>query len=78
MPVTLALILVVAIVDKALPADVNPWIQAGVLLAVNIMFALLTLEIVRRFASRRRAEVEMSRAESQETSEPEPAVTAAG
>lgn len=75
-PVTLILILVIAVVEKALPADIDPWAQAGILLGVNIVFAVVTLEWVRRFASKRRAEQELARL-SPEASESEPAATAA-
>ena len=60
-PITLALILVVAVVQKALPADMNEWAAAAVLLATNIIFGLIVLDILRRHARRRRSEQESTR-----------------
>ncbi|UCG25695.1 MAG: NADH-quinone oxidoreductase subunit NuoH [Chloroflexota bacterium] len=60
-PITLALILVVAVVQKAIPADMNEWGAAAVLLATNIIFALIVLEMLRRHARRRRLEEEATR-----------------
>lgn len=57
-PLTLVLILVVAIIDKLLPVDVNEWVRAGVLFTANVLLALAALEIVRRHARRRRQEAE--------------------
>jgi NADH-quinone oxidoreductase subunit H len=61
-PITLILILVVAVVQKALPADMNEWGAAAVLLATNIIFGLIVLDILRRHARRRRLEEESTRA----------------
>jgi NADH-quinone oxidoreductase subunit H len=55
-PLTLVLILVVAIVDKLLPADVNEWVRAGVLFTSNVLLALGALEFARRYARKRRLE----------------------
>jgi NADH-quinone oxidoreductase subunit H len=57
-PITLSLILVVAVVVKLLPQDINPWAEAAVLFAVNVLFALIILEILRRQGRRRRLEQE--------------------
>jgi len=54
-PLTLVLILVVAVVDKLLPADTNQFVRAGTFLISNILLGLIALEIVRRYAGRRRA-----------------------
>ena len=53
-PLVLSLILVVAVVAKIIPADTNEWVQAGILLVVNILVAIIALEIPRRAARRRR------------------------
>ncbi len=63
-PITLSLILVVAVVVKLLPEGTNHWVQAGVLLLVNIIFALIVLEFMRRTARRRRLEVETQRVQT--------------
>jgi NADH-quinone oxidoreductase subunit H len=60
-PITLALILVVAVIQKALPADMNDWGRAAILFGTNIFFALIVLDILRRHARRRRLEEEVTR-----------------
>ncbi len=57
-PLVLTLILVVAVVAKIIPADTNVWIQAGILLAVNILVGVTALEIARYAARRTRQESE--------------------
>jgi NADH-quinone oxidoreductase subunit H len=60
-PITLILILVVAVIQKALPADMNEWGRAAVLFTANILFAVIVVDILRRHARRRRQEEEASR-----------------
>ncbi len=55
-PITLSLILVVAVVVKLLPEGASDWERAGVLLFTNLYFALIVLAILRRTARRRRLE----------------------
>lgn len=55
-PLTLTLILVVAVVDKLLPDNITELGRAAVLLASNVILALVALEIVRRYARSRRQE----------------------
>jgi NADH-quinone oxidoreductase subunit H len=57
-PITLALILVVAVVVKLLPEGTSDWTRAGVLLLTNLIFALVVLEVLRRNARRKRQEAE--------------------
>jgi len=57
-PLVLILILVVAVVAKLIPSDANEWIQAGILLTVNILLAITALEMARRYARSRRQAVE--------------------
>jgi NADH-quinone oxidoreductase subunit H len=59
-PVTLSLILVVAVVLKLLPEGVSDWERAGVLLFANLYFALIVLAILRRTARRMRLRQEGS------------------
>ena len=53
-PLTLVLILVVAVVAKLIPSDANDWARAGILFVSNILVAVIALEIVRRYARERR------------------------
>ncbi len=53
-PLTLILILVVAVVEKLIPSDANEWARAGILSASNVLIAVVALEIVRRYARERR------------------------
>jgi len=57
-PVTLVLILVVALLVKLLPADSSPWLVAGVLFLANLIIGLGALEIIRRSARQQRQEAE--------------------
>jgi NADH-quinone oxidoreductase subunit H len=68
-PLTLALILVVAVVVKLLPADINPWASAGILFLVNVILFLVAIEVVRRFARQRRADEEAPEITEEMTSE---------
>ena len=76
MPLTLALVLVVAVIQKLLPSDVDDVVRAVVLLASNIILALLALELIRRYARRRRIDDELAPL-SRQVGETEP-VTVAG
>ena len=55
-PVSLVLILVVAILDKLIPANTNAVARAAIILASNVLLAFLVLEAVRRHARRKRLE----------------------
>ncbi|MGD8855871.1 MAG: NADH-quinone oxidoreductase subunit NuoH [Chloroflexota bacterium] len=67
-PITLSLILVIAVAVKLIPEGTGDWVRAGVLLLINIGFALIVLEIMRRTARRRRQEVEASQISSSRSS----------
>lgn len=69
-PITLSLILVVAVVVKLLPAGASDWEQAGILLLINIIFALIVLEFMRQTARRRRQEAEAQRVQPSTASAP--------
>jgi NADH-quinone oxidoreductase subunit H len=56
-PLVLALILVVALVDK-LMVDANDWARAAALLLSNIVLGLVALDFVRRHARRQRLDTE--------------------
>ena len=56
-PLVLALILVVALVDRIM-VDANQWARAAVLLASNILLGYIALDLVRRHARQRRSELE--------------------
>lgn len=53
---SLVLILVVAILDKLIPANTNAVARAAIILASNVLLAFLVLEAVRRHARRKRLE----------------------
>jgi len=57
-PLTLGLIMVIAVVVKLIPEGTNPWAAAAALFIVNILVGLVALEFVRRYARRQRIEVE--------------------
>lgn len=57
-PLTLGLIMVIAVVVKLIPEGTNPWASAAALFIVNILVGLVALEFVRRYARRQRIEVE--------------------
>jgi NADH-quinone oxidoreductase subunit H len=57
-PVSLVLILVVAILDKMIPEGTNELVRAGILLASNVLIAFVALEVLRRNARRQR-QIEM-------------------
>jgi NADH-quinone oxidoreductase subunit H len=55
-PITLSLILVIAVAVKLLPEGASDWEKAWALLLVNIIFALIVLEVMRRSGRRLRRE----------------------
>ena len=57
-PVSLVLLLVVAILDKMIPEGTNDLVRAGILLASNVLIAFVALEVLRRNARRQR-QIEM-------------------
>lgn len=74
-PVSLVLILVVAILDKMIPEGTNDLVRAGILLASNVLIAFVALEVLRRNARRQRqVEMDSETAESgtQEVAEAAP------
>ncbi len=60
-PVTLVLIMVVALILKLLPADINPWALAAVLFFANLVIGLGALDLFRRSARQQRQAVEAAR-----------------
>lgn len=57
-PLSLVLLLVVAIVEKLIPAGTSPYIHAGIHLLANLAIGLATLEILRRYARGQRQAAE--------------------
>ncbi len=53
-PLSLALILMVAVLDKVIPATTNEYVRALILLVSNIALAMITIEIMRVVARRKR------------------------
>jgi NADH-quinone oxidoreductase subunit H len=53
-PLTLALIFVVAILDKLIPDGTNQLVRGLIHLGSNVLLALATLEVLRRYARRQR------------------------
>jgi len=53
-PLSLVLILVIAVLDKLIPPGTNVYVRAAVLLLSNILLAMVTIEIVRQVARRKR------------------------
>jgi NADH-quinone oxidoreductase subunit H len=70
-PVTLVLILVVAIVDKVLPANTPLLLRAAVHFVANMVLLIGSLEIVRRYARARREEQERGRIQPPPRQRPE-------
>jgi len=60
-PITLVLIMAVALIVKLLPDDVSSWVLAAVLFMANLAIGLGALEIFRRSAHRQRQAVEAAR-----------------
>jgi len=59
-PLSLVLVLVVAVVEKLIPAGTNAYYRAGVHLISNLALGFITLEILRRNARRQREAYEAS------------------
>lgn len=57
-PLSLVLVLVVALVDKVMPAGASDFYRAGAQLAANLLIGLVTIEILRRVARRQRIAAE--------------------
>jgi NADH-quinone oxidoreductase subunit H len=77
-PLVLTLILVVAVLLKLLPEDINSWARAAVLFMSNLLLALIAVDFVRRYARQRRAEKEAGLPVSaEENAEAHPVSTAA-
>lgn len=55
-PVSLVLILMVAILDKLIPANTGDIARAAIMFSSNVLLAFLVLEGVRRYARRKRFE----------------------
>ncbi len=55
-PISLVLILVVAVLDKMIPEGTTDLVRAGILLASNVLIAFVALEIIRRSARHQRIE----------------------
>ncbi len=53
-PVSLALVMMTAVLDKLLPATFNDFARAGAHLLANIILAMITIEILRSYARRQR------------------------
>lgn len=76
-PLTLGLILTIAVVLKLIPEGTNPWVTAAILFAVNILVGLIALEIVRRFARQQRVEGETASERAGEAPDVQPTPTVA-
>ncbi len=57
-PLTLVMVLVVAILDKLIPDGTNMLVRGGIHLASQVLIVLCAIEVVRRYARRQRAEAE--------------------
>jgi NADH-quinone oxidoreductase subunit H len=57
-PLSLVLVLVVAVVEKLVPAGANVYYRAGIHLIGNLIVGFVALEILRRYARRQRIEYE--------------------
>jgi NADH-quinone oxidoreductase subunit H len=57
-PLSLVLVLVVALVDKVIPAGSSVYYRAGAQLAANLLIGYVTIEILRRVARRQRIATE--------------------
>ena len=53
-PVSLALVMMTAVLDKLLPDTFNDFARAGAHLLANIILAMITIEILRSYARRQR------------------------
>lgn len=76
-PLSLVLLLVVAIVDKLIPAGAGDLYRAGVHLVSNLVVGFAALEVLRRYAARTRASYEARLSQAQPSvSEPDVVVEA--
>lgn len=57
-PLTLVMVLVVAILDKLIPDGTNMLVRGGIHLASQVLIVLCAIEVLRRYARRQRAAVE--------------------
>ncbi len=71
-PVTLVMILMVAVLDKLIPPGTNELVRASLHLASNVFIAFVTLEILRRNGRRRMMEQEAEALAGQEAVETVP------
>ncbi len=77
-PLSLVLLLVVAIVDKLIPTGANDYYRAAIHLVSNLVIGFAVLEILRRRAASKRAAYEAGAASAQQlATEPEVVVEAA-
>jgi NADH-quinone oxidoreductase subunit H len=76
-PLTLGLILIIAVVLKLIPEGTNPWVTAAILFTVNILVGLIALEIVRRYARQQRDEGETTSDRAGEVPDVQPTATVA-
>jgi hypothetical protein len=67
--VSLLLLLVVAVVDKIIPANAGDYYRAGVHLVSNLVVGFVALEFLRRRAARERAAYESRLSPAQPTTE---------
>jgi len=65
-PITLVMILVVAVLDKLIPPGTNELVRASLHLASNILIVFVTLEILRRNGRRRRMQAVQAGTELEE------------
>jgi NADH-quinone oxidoreductase subunit H len=77
-PLSLVLILTVAVLDKLIPDDTNELVRASLHLASNVLILFITLEILRRHSRRqRRMQAEQQEVGLGETGDLVPVVTEA-
>lgn len=69
-PLSLVLVLVVAVVEKLIPAGSNPYFHAGIHLISNLVIGFATLEILRRYAYDQRQTAEATEDEPAEHAHP--------
>jgi NADH-quinone oxidoreductase subunit H len=76
-PLTLVMILVVAVLDKLIPPGTHDLVRASLHLASNILIVFVTLEILRRNGRRRRMQAQQAAAELDEAEAEAPELTEA-
>jgi hypothetical protein len=77
-PISLVLILTVAVLDKVIPDGTNELVRASLHLASNVLILFITLEIMRRYSRRqRRMQVDQQDVELGEIGDLVPDVTEA-